>query len=163
MFFKDQPVKIVPAIKRNFCLGSILFDLIEGTSTKRISTNQACLPTFLLIIVGHLSHTECVTYLISDTSSLILSLQEHFGVMYNFYDRNIPHKFTAVIIMESFQLNVIMLLTVSLSSHGSGIMATYHQLSATCGNHITYWWCPVKFLRKLHKSPSSQCSDTVVV
>jgi len=100
MFDKDQPVKIIPAIKRNFCLGSILFDLIEGTSTKRISTNQACLPTFLLIIVGHLSYTECVTYLISDTSSLILSLHEHFGVMYNFYDRNILYKFTAVIIMK---------------------------------------------------------------
>lgn len=62
---KHQLVKSSPAIERNFCFGSVLLDLIEGTGSKRISTDQASLPALLLIIVGHLSHKPYISRLTS--------------------------------------------------------------------------------------------------
>ena len=86
---KNQPAEILPAIKRNFCLGGILFNLIEGTGTKCIGTYQARLPAFLLIIVGHLTHTK------HHTNSHILCLCQLSELPYSLQtDRRYHNKLT---------------------------------------------------------------------
>jgi hypothetical protein len=43
---------VLPAIKWDSGFGCILLQLIKSTSTKCISTNQACFPSLLLVIVS---------------------------------------------------------------------------------------------------------------
>ena len=54
-------MKYLPSIEGYSGLGCVLFQLVEGTCSERVCTNETCLPSFPRVVEGQLCVCVCET------------------------------------------------------------------------------------------------------